>query len=409
MNCRSCEHPLKFEVIDLGQAPFSNAFLSVKDLASGKEPFYSLKVLLCENCWLMQNADYIGSADVFTNDYVYFSSFSKSWLNHAEKYVDAVSARFSLTPSDQVVEIASNDGYLLQYFAAKNFKPVGVEPCASVADAASSKGIKTYREFFALNTAKKIKSEIGTAKLIIANNVLAHVPDINDFVAGFKELLHPEGVVTFEFPHVLELLKHDQFDTIYHEHFSYLSLLALTPLFARHGLEVFDVQKLCTHGGSLRLFVKHLNNSAHPVLSTVTATLQEERNYGLNTVKTYTKLAPTAAKVKIAVLKFLTDAIKADKKVYAYGAAAKGNTLLNYCGVHTGLLSAVADASTAKQGLYLPGSHVPVLSPRELCEARPNYVWILPWNIKDEVASQLSEIRQWQGEFVVFTPDQRNF
>jgi SAM-dependent methyltransferase len=403
VKCRHCGAGLSLPLIDLGSAPPSNAYLTVATLHA-PEKWFPLKVLVCSECWLAQTEDTTGAVELFDSDYAYFSSYSTTWLHHAERYVADMQARFSLNETSHVIEIAANDGYLLQYVKARNIPCTGVEPTASTATAARAKGISIVEDFFGTRLAKELAGQGKLADLTAANNVLAHVPDINDFVAGFAVLLKPQGVATFEFPHLLRLIAENQFDTIYHEHFSYLSLTAVCRIFSRNGLAVFDVEEHPTHGGSLRVFSQRANSGAHTITPRVADMLAREDAAGMTTYGYYAGFQPRADQIKIAFLGFLIEAKNTGKKVVGYGAAAKGNTLLNYAGVRQDLLPWVIDRNPAKQGKYLPGSRIPVVDETRLREERPDYVVILPWNLRDEVMAQLDYIREWGGQFVTVIP-----
>lgn len=400
--CRSCGEPLEHTFVDLGLSPVSNAFVKPVDTAKG-EMFYPLHVLVCEHCWLAQLSDVSRAETHFHEDYVYFSSFSSSWLAHAQRYVEAMIPRFGLNASSKVVEIASNDGYLLQYFMQAGIPCYGVEPTANTAAVARKKGIETRELFFGRNSARQLASESGQVDLLLGNNVLAHVPNINDFVGGMPILLKPEGVVTLEFPHLQNLMQHNQFDTIYHEHYSYLSLTALLPVFDRAGLRIFDVEHLHTHGGSLRIYAC-LEQAAHNEIISVADCLAKEQSAGLKSLQTYTAFSEKVRATKRALLSFLIEAKRDGLSIAAYGAAAKGNTLLNYCGIGTDFIDYVVDKNPVKQGRLLPGTRIPVLAPEAVFETRPDYLLILPWNIKDEVIAQMADIRTWGGSFVVPIP-----
>ena len=404
MKCRFCHHKLTHKFIDLINAPPSNSFLT-KDQLNEPEVFYPLKLHVCENCFLVQIDEYKKSDEIFSGDYAYFSSYSKSWLEHARKYADMITDSLELNAESHVIEIASNDGYLLQYFKEKQILCLGIEPSSNTAQAAREKGIETLEEFFGVELAERLAQEGRKADLIIGNNVLAHVPDINDFVSGLKIALKNGGVVTMEFPHLMRLIEENQFDTIYHEHFSYLSFHTVRRIFAKHGLVLFDVEELITHGGSLRIYARHDEDESKSVTPNVAELLEKEVSKGMSQLDYYLDFQHKADKVKHALLAFLLEQKKAGKKVAAYGAAAKGNTLLNYCGVKKDLIEFVVDASPHKQGKFLPGSHIPVVSERNIKETRPDFVIILPWNIKDEVMDQVSYIRKWGGRFVVPIPE----
>ena len=404
MKCRFCQHKLTHEFIDLVNSPPSNSFLT-KEQLNEPEVFYPLKLHVCENCFLVQIDEYKKSDDIFNKEYAYFSSYSKTWLDHARKYVDMITDRLRLSAESHVMEIASNDGYLLQYFVQKYIPCLGIEPSANTAQAAREKGIDTLEEFFGANLAERLVQEERKADLIIGNNVLAHVPDVNDFVSGLKIVLKNSGVVTMEFPHVMRLIEENQFDTIYHEHFSYLSFHTVRRIFAEHGLVLFDVEELPTHGGSLRIYARHDEDDSKPVTPNVASLLEKEAAREMLKLDYYLGFQQKADKVKYALLSFLMEQKKAGKKVAAYGAAAKGNTLLNYCGIKKDLIKFVVDASPHKQGKFLPGSHIPVVKEDEIARLKPDYILILPWNIKNEIMEQLSYMRKWGGKFVVAVPD----
>lgn len=403
MKCRHCSTDLVLPLIDLGSAPPSNAYLTGKTLKA-PEKWFPLKVLVCKECWLAQTEDYTGAEELFDGDYAYFSSFSTSWLKHAEQYVADMTNRFNLSSKSNVIEVAANDGYLLQYVKAKGIPCLGIEPTASTASAAKEKGLEIVQEFFGVELAKKLVSMGKQADLTAANNVLAHVPDINDFVAGFSHLLKPNGVATFEFPHLMQLVKHTQFDTIYHEHFSYLSLTAVNQIFDKNGLQVFDVQEITTHGGSLRVFAQRKDQGQHQVREAVGELLTLESSVGMKTEGYYADFQQRANRVKHDLVDFLIKAKREGKKVMAYGAAAKGNTLLNYAGIRSDLLPFVVDRNPAKQHKYLPGSRIPIVEELMIRQEKPDYVLILPWNLRYEVTKQLEYIREWGGEFVTAVP-----
>jgi SAM-dependent methyltransferase len=406
MHCRHCHAPLSLPLIDLGSAPPSNAYLTAATLSS-PETWFPLRVLVCERCWLAQTEDYAGHEALFDGDYAYFSSYSTTWLAHAERYVTDMVARFGLSAVSTVAEVAANDGYLLQYVKARGIRCYGIEPTASTAAAARQKGIEIVDDFFGVALAEQLAEEGREADLIAANNVLAHVPDINDFVRGFVRLLKPTGVATFEFPHLLRLVRENQFDTIYHEHYSYLSLTAVVSLFADNGLKVFDVEELPTHGGSLRVYACRADSVVHLRTARVAVLLEGERESGICGADFYRGLQASAEAAKHALLSFLLDARRNNHKVGAYGAAAKGNTLLNFAGVRPDLLPWVVDRNPAKQGKYLPGSRIPIVAEERIREERPDYVLILPWNLRDEVVSQLAYTREWGAKFVTAIPELR--
>jgi 2-polyprenyl-3-methyl-5-hydroxy-6-metoxy-1,4-benzoquinol methylase len=404
VNCRFCNTPLSFEFLDLVNSPPSNSFLSIDQL-NEPEIFYPLRVLVCDNCFLVQIDEYQKSSAIFNNDYVYFSSFSTSWLNHAKKYCEEVVKRLSLNQNSKVIEVASNDGYLLQFFLEKNIPVLGIEPTANTAKIASDKGIETITQFFGTALADELASKGILADLLIGNNVLAHVPDINDFVAGMKRVLTPTGTITMEFPHLIQMINQNQFDTIYHEHFSYLSLFTVKKIFFQQGLEIYDVDEISTHGGSLRIYAKHLDDTSKQVSTSVSDLVSKEKLLGVDTLTYYKDFNTNVDQIKIDFLSFLIEQKKNGKKVVGYGAAAKGNTLLNYCGVKKDLISFVVDANPNKQGKYLPGSHIPVVSEDLLKQFQPNFVVIFPWNLSAEIMNQLSYIRTWGGRFLIPIPN----
>ena len=387
-------------------SPLSNAFVA-PERAGAMEPFYPLHARVCDACHLVQLEAFETPEQIF-GDYLYFSSYAESWLRHAEAYAAEMVARFGLGAASQVVEVASNDGYLLQYFAARGVPVLGVEPAANVAAVAREKGIPTEVAFFGVATAQRLKAAGVAPQLMAANNVLAHVPELNDFVAGFAVLLAPGGVLTVEFPHLLRLMQQNQFDTIYHEHFSYFSLLTVQRIFAAHGLRVFDVQQLPTHGGSLRVFVTQ-GDAAHPETPAVAALLAEERAAGLAGRAAYDAFAEQVVDTKAALMAFCVEARRAGKTILGYGAPAKGNTLLNYCGIGPEFIAFTVDRSPHKQGLLLPGTRIPIRAPEALLEARPDYVLILPWNLREEIATQMAAVRDWGGRFVVPIPSVQVF
>ena len=400
--CRFCGAELHQSFCNLGMSPLSNAFLTAESLQQ-MEPFYPLHAYVCSECFLVQLPEFESPQNIFS-DYAYFSSFSDSWLSHAQKYTATMIERFKFGSSSQVIEIASNDGYLLQYFKEKNIPVLGIEPAANVADAACKKGIPTRIQFFGSKTARDLVSEGIQADLLIGNNVIAHVPDLNNFVAGLKIILKPHGVITLEFPHVLRLMEGNQFDTIYHEHFSYFSFSTIERVFKKHGLALFDVEELSTHGGSLRIFGCHIEHKSNPVSTNVLKLKSLETDAGLMTPSAYDSFAEQVRETKRALLTFLIAAKRAGKKVAGYGAPAKGNTLLNYCGIRQDFIDYTVDLNPHKQDYYLPGTHIPVFAPEKLNETKPDYVLILPWNIKEEIIEQIGYIRKWGGKFVVPIP-----
>jgi SAM-dependent methyltransferase len=390
-------------LIDLGSSPPSNAYLT-SEMLSAPEQTYPLRVMVCERCWLVQTLDFARADELFSSEYAYFSSFSTTWLQHAERYVAAMVERFRLDRTSHVVEIASNDGYLLQYVKARGIPCIGIEPTAGTAGAAREKGIDTIEAFFGAEFGARLAAEGNAADLMVANNVLAHVPDINDFVSGFTNMLKPDGVATFEFPHLLRLLAETQFDTIYHEHFSYLSLTAVEKIFRTNGLAVFDVEEIPTHGGSLRVFVQRGASGRCPVTGGVAAMLAKESEAGLSTARGYRGFQLRAEKIKDDFISFLIDAKRRGKRVAGYGAAAKGNTLLNFSGCRRDLIAYVVDRNPAKQGKFLPGSRIPIVGENVLYQDRPDYVVILPWNLKSEVMRQLKDAGLVTARFVTAVP-----
>ncbi|MDP9604561.1 UNVERIFIED_ORG: putative TPR repeat methyltransferase [Variovorax paradoxus] len=403
MKCRHCHAELSLQLMDLGASPPSNAYLTAAQLVA-PERWYPLRVFTCTRCWLVQTEDYAHYAELFSSDYAYFSSFSTSWLAHSKRYVDDMVQRFGLSPVSHVVEVAANDGYLLQYVQQAGIPCTGIEPTASTASAARAKGLEIVEAFFGVELAERLVAQGKAADLIAANNVLAHVPDINDFVSGFARLLKANGVATFEFPHLMQLVDDCQFDTIYHEHFSYLSLAAVHRLFEANGLCIFDVEQLPTHGGSLRVYAQRSDTGARSVESRVAELTRVETQAGIETAAYYEGFQARADDIRDGVVTFLIEARRAGKRVAAYGAAAKGNTLLNYAGVRPGLLPWVVDRNPAKQGQYMPGSRIPIVDEERLRRERPDYVLVLPWNLKAEVMNQLAYIREWGGRFVCAVP-----
>jgi len=368
------------------------------------EPFYPLQVFVCATCFLVQLHEFVAPENIFS-DYLYFASYSDTWLAHAKRYTDEMVRRFPISNNSLVIEIASNDGYLLQYFAEKNIPVLGIEPAANVARVAAQKGISSVVKFFSTATARELLAAGKSADLLLGNNVLAHVPDINDFVAGMKILLKPRGVITMEFPHLMQLMEQNQFDTIYHEHFSYFSFLSVQKIFAAHGLTLFDVEELPTHGGSLRIFARHAEDSTKPVGPRVTDLRAREESGGYARLETYSRFAEQVKETKRKLLEFLIKAKRNGKRIAAYGAAAKGNTLLNYCAIRTDFLDYTVDRSPYKQGMFLPGTRIPVYSPDQIRRTQPDYLLILPWNLKDEIIQQNAYIRDWGGQFVVPIPE----
>jgi SAM-dependent methyltransferase len=399
-NCRFCSTSLTHTFCDLGMSPLSNSYITAENLQA-TEPTYPLHAYVCGECFLVQLDEFASPQELFS-DYAYFSSYSDSWLEHCRRYTQLMLSRFRLDASSLVVEIASNDGYLLQYFVEAGIPVLGIEPAANVAAVATDKGIPTITKFFGVETAKALVDAGQQADLLVGNNVLAHVPDINDFAAGLAVALKTDGVITMEFPHLLQLMQNTQFDTIYHEHFSYLSLLSVEKIFARHGLQVFDLDELPTQGGSLRIYARR--TASEPVRDSINSMRATEAEAGLNDLNTYTGFADQVQEAKRRLLEFLTIAKRDGKRVAAYGAPAKGNTLLNYCGVRRDLVEFTVDRSPAKQDRFLPGTHIPVYAPEKVAEAKPDYLLILPWNIKDEIMAKMHHIRDWGGKFVVPIP-----
>lgn len=405
MKCRFCNNELKFVFLDLHNCPHSNSFLSLSQLNEA-ERYYPLKLFVCEKCFLVQVDEYKNADEIFHDDYIYFSSYSTSWLKHCERYSEKMLTEFKLNKESLIIEIASNDGYLLQYFKNKNIPVLGIEPSGGTAEVAISKGINTITRFFGESLAKELESENKKADLLIGNNVLAHVPDINDFVKGLKIILKEDGLITMEFPHLQKLIEQSQFDTVYHEHFSYLSFTTVNKIFESHGLSLFDVEEIPTHGGSLRIYAQHKNySSVRAVKENVELLKEKERKAGLTEIEYYEGFQNKVNKIKDELLEFLINQKRNGRKVAAYGAAAKGNTLLNYCGIKSDHVNFVVDASPYKQNKFLPGSHIPVVKENELKKFKPDYVLILPWNIKEEIMEQLNYVKNWGGKFVTAIPE----
>jgi len=403
MKCRHCASDLQLTFVDLGSSPPSNLYLTKKTI-NEPEKWYPLKVMVCDNCWLVQTEDFVEAGEMFSEDYAYFSSFSSTWLEHAKHYVEKVTSRFKLTSESVVAEIAANDGYLLQYLQDKNIPCYGIEPTHSTAQAARDKGIEIIEEFFSVVKANELLSQGRQADLIVSNNVLAHVPDINDFVKGVSILLKPNGVATFEFPHLLNLVQLSQFDTIYHEHYSYLSLTAVQTIFDANGLSVFDVEELSTHGGSLRVYAQRSELGKHKTSAAVISLKEKENKLGMSDINFYHGFQNKIERVKIDFLSFLIEAKRNGKEVVGYGAAAKGNTMMNFGGIRQDLISYVVDKNPAKKGKYMPGSRVPIVDIDHLLLTKPDYVVIFPWNLKDEAIQQLEFIQDWGGKFIISTP-----
>jgi SAM-dependent methyltransferase len=402
-NCRFCGSMLEHTFVDLGASPLCQSFLDAEQL-NQMEPFYPLNVYVCGSCFLVQLQEYVAPENIFS-DYLYFASYSDSWLAHAKSYTDQMVRRFPITEKSLVVEIASNDGYLLQYFVAKKVPVLGIEPAANVAAVATQKGIPSLVKFFGSGTARELVASGKRADLLLGNNVLAHVPDINDFVSGMKILLKPQGVITMEFPHLMRLMEQNQFDTIYHEHFSYLSFSTVEKIFARHGLTLFDVEELPTHGGSLRIYARHAEDSSKPVDPRVLELRNREESAGFSRLETYSQFAEQVKETKRKLLEFLIKAKQSGKKIVGYGAPGKGNTLLNYCGIRSDFVDYTVDRSPHKQGKFCPGTRIPIYSPERIRETQPDFLLILPWNLKDEIMQQHSYLRDWGGKFVVPIPE----
>lgn len=400
--CRFCATPLEHTFVDLGMSPLSNAYLTAQQTLR-MEPFYPLHAFVCDACLLVQLEEFESPQQIFS-DYAYFSSYSDSWVEHARRYAVVMAERWQLGAASQVVEIASNDGYLLRHFKERGIPVLGVEPAENVAAVAQQAGIPTRAEFFGVACATRMAGENLRADLLVGNNVLAHVPDIKDFVGGLKVLLKPDGVITMEFPHLLRLMQGNQFDTIYHEHFSYFSLLAVEKIFSAHGLVLFDVEELPTHGGSLRIYARHAEDESKPVKDSVGLLREIEHLAGLDDLRTYTAFAEAARETKRGLLDFLIKAKRAGKSVVGYGAPAKGNTLLNYCGIRSDFIDYTVDRSPHKQGKFLPGTHIAIHHPDKIRDTRPDYLLILPWNIKEEVMEQMAHIKDWGGQFVLPIP-----
>jgi len=402
--CRFCETPLKYTFANLGMSPLSNSYIKQEDLQR-MEPFYPLHSLVCENCRLVQLSEFQSPEQIF-GDYAYFSSYSESWLNHVKAYTELIIERFGFGSKSQVVEIASNDGYLLQYFKEKNIPVLGIEPAKNVAIVAREAGIPTIVEFFGTEMASKLSAEGKGADLLIGNNVLAHVPELNDFVRGMKILLKPKGIITIEFPHLMRLMEEYQFDTIYHEHFSYYSFITARKIFAAHDLEIFDVEELSTHGGSLRIYACHTEEEDYkPINPRVSELIDRERVFGLEKLERYLSFNEKIEETKRRILQFMIKTKDERKTIVGYGAPAKGNTLLNYCGIGIDFIEYTVDRNPHKQGHYLPGTHIPIYHPDKIRETRPDYVVILPWNLKDEIMKQMAYIQEWNGCFVTLIPE----
>ena len=403
--CRFCGASLQHTFVDLGMSPLCESYLS-KDQLNQMEPFFPLHVYVCQECFLVQLEQYVSAEHIFT-EYAYFSSYANSWLQHVNAYTNKMVDRFGLNSSSMVVEVASNDGYLLQYFVEKKIPCLGIEPAANVAKVAIEKNVPTIVEFFGEALAHKLAAEGKQADLIAGNNVLAQVPDLNDFVAGLKILLKPHGVITIEFPHLWQLMQENQFDTIYHEHFSYFSFITAEKIFAAHGMTLFDVEELPTHGGSLRIYARHTGDTSKPVGERVIELRERELKAGFDQIMHYTAFADQVEETKRKLLEFLIQAKRQGKRIVGYGAPGKGNTLLNYCGIRTDFLDFTVDRNPYKQGKFLPGTHIPIYHPDRIAEVKPDYVFILPWNFKDEIMKQMAFIRDWGGKFIVPIPEAR--
>ena len=408
MKCRHCNTNLTHTFVDLGSSPPSNSYLTHETIKKA-EKWYPLKTLVCEKCWLVQTEDFVGTEEMFSEDYAYFSSFSKSWLDHAEKYIDLMIDRYKLSAQSNIVEVAANDGYLLQFAKERKVPCYGIEPTHSTAMAAKEKGVEVIEDFFGVELANNLKNQGRQADLMVANNVLAHVPNINDFIQGFSILLNKNGVATFEFPHLLNLVIKKQFDTIYHEHYSYLSLIAVKKIFEANGLHIFDIEELPTHGGSLRIYAQRDNVKHYKVSDAVHDVYKKEIQHGVNTLDFYKDFQIKSEEIKFNLLSFLIEARSKGENVIAYGAAAKGNTIMNFSGIHSDLISCVVDKNPNKSGKFMPGSRIPIVDESIIKEKKPEYVMILPWNLKDEVEGQLSYIRDWKGRFVVAVPELQVF
>ncbi|WHZ29192.1 MAG: SAM-dependent methyltransferase [Nitrospira sp.] len=400
-----CKAPLRTTFVDLGMHPLCESYVS-EDKLDAMESFYPLHVYVCEQCFLVQLNEYVSPADIFT-EYAYFSSYADSWVQHAKRYTEMIAERLKLTAKSFVVELASNDGYLLQHFVAKGIPALGVEPAVNIAEVARKKNVPTLVKFFGRSTAKELVAERGKADLVLGNNVLAQVPDINDFVGGIKILLSSRGTVTIEFPHLMRLMQENQFDTIYHEHFFYFSLMSAERVFAAHGLTLFDVEELPTHGGSIRIYGRHADDETQPVTERYRELMRREKAIGFDRLETYALFGEQVKETKRKLLEFLIEAKRKGKTIAGYGAPGKGNTLLNYCGIRGDFIDFTVDRNTYKQGKYLPGTHIPIFAPEKIKETKPDYVLILPWNFKDEIMGQVGYIREWGGQFVVPIPEVR--
>jgi len=405
MNCRFCKNPLEYELINLGMTPLANSYLSQKNL-NNEEKFYPLRVMVCEKCFLVQLPEDATSPEKIFSDYAYFSSYSKIWMNHAENFSKKMIDKFSLNPNDLIMEIASNDGYLLKNFKDAGTKILGIEPAFNISEVAEKNGIPTINKFFGNILATELKETTGQSDLLIAINVMPHVPDLHDFTLGMKTILKPDGVLIIQFStYLLPFLKDIEFDSIYHEHFSYFSLLSLKKILNHYDLEVFDVEELEIHGGSLRVYVKHMYNSTHEITNAVSALENKEKSFGVSSIQTYDNFKNQVLDLKLKIWNFLSSCKYDNKKVIAYGAPAKGNTLLNFCGIGKELIDYTVDISPHKQDLFLPGTHIPIHHPDKLLETKPDFLLILPWNLKDEIINDTNFIREWGGKFVTFIPE----
>lgn len=400
MKCRFCGNGLKHKFLDLGSSPLSNSYLTAEQL-NEPEAYYPLRIFVCDHCFLVQIDEYRKRDEIFNKEYAYFSSYSTTWLEHSKKYVDMIMERLRLNERSHVTEIASNDGYLLQYFVAKNIPCLGIEPAESTAEVARNKGIDVIEEFFGVNLARSLKK----SDLILGNNVLAHVPDINDFVDGLKIALKPHGTITMEFPHLLNLIESVQFDTIYHEHYSYLSFSLVKNVFEYHKMDIYDVEEISTHGGSLRIYAKHKEDSSKKITANVDNLIEKEKKHGMYTLAYYMNFQEKVNKIKGDLLYFLVNSKRKNKRIASYGAAAKGNTLLNYCGIKDDVIDFIVDAAPSKQGKFMPGSHIPIVSEEKIKISKPDYIVILPWNIKEEIIKQLAYVKEWRCKFVVPIPE----
>jgi SAM-dependent methyltransferase len=404
-SCRFCDTTLRLTFVDLGMSPLCESYVSAEQI-NQVEPFYPLQVFVCDRCYLVQLNEYVSPKDIFS-EYAYFSSYSDSWVRHMKQYADTITDRLGLTSHSLVVEVASNDGYLLQHFVAKGIPVLGIEPAANIAKVAREKGIDTITEFFGERLAQRLAAEGKQADLIACANVLAQVPDVRDFAEGIRILLKANGVVTIEFPHLLRLMEENQFDTIYHEHFSYFSFITAEQIFTAHGIVLYDVEEISTHGGSLRIFGCLARPGSHPITERVTELKRREERAGLTTIEHYSSFEAQVKETKRKLLKFMIQAKDEGKSIAGYGAPGKGNTLLNYCGIRTDFIDYTVDRNTYKQGKFLPGTHIPIFSPQKILETKPDYVLILPWNFRDEIMEQMAFIREWGGQFVTPIPEVR--